>query len=247
MVRTLRDGCLSEGRESSQRLMRLAVSHLHVMPFGTNFAAGCRTSATGAQLMLHSDMALLKDIFAGNADDFGTPTCTYDTCSAADTAALVQQLAANNTLFMSQFGDVYTRMALRGYEGCELAVVPSTGFGVTAEDTHGVSAVRNACAERGFAPPGTIVLGGSPPEDSSTPTDADAPVTTPPVAGPPPAGPGATPAEGSPPVGSGVGPVGSGSGPAGSGRRPPNDSAAPSDDSVRARALLFVALTILSL
>lgn len=128
-----------------------------------------RTSATGQQLMLHSDMSLLKNIFEGNDDDVGVPMCSYSECTAASTAGLVNQLAANNTLFMTQFGDVYTRMGSNGYEACDLAVVPSTGFGVQADAEHGVSAVQDACAARGFAPAGTLVL-GSPSGDTASPT-----------------------------------------------------------------------------
>eukprot|EP00892_Ulva_mutabilis_P012127 jgi/Ulvmu1/9287/UM050_0036.1 len=141
------------------------------------------TSATGQQLMLNSDMCLLLDIFnetsGGTSPQVGfgvggveagtaaPPVCTYDTCADSPTAAIVQQYAANNTLFMADFTAVWIKMVTNGYDVCELAVVPAEGSGPDFEELYGIDAITEDCAAEsgssGFNVSGPVtsgVLGG---------------------------------------------------------------------------------------
>ena len=117
--------------------------------------------------MLNSDMSLLKSIFQGVPRDQGTAACTYDTCADAPTAPLVRTYAADNALWIRSFRSVLVRMLTHGEEACELDVYPSAGQGLTAEQEHGVADIRSACAEQGFAPPGTVLVGGAAPPSAA--------------------------------------------------------------------------------
>lgn len=145
----------------------------------------CRTSATGQQLMLNSDMCLLLDIFNETSGGVspqpgvgvggvsaGTPTkplCTYDTCSESPTAGLVREFAANNTLFMAEFTAVWIKMVTKGYDVCDLSVLPAEGEGPDFEQLYGIDVLTRGCAvapgAAGFdyaGPVTTGVLGGAP-------------------------------------------------------------------------------------
>lgn len=125
-------------------------------------AHACRTSATGQQLMLNSDMCLLLDIFnetSGGTSpqpgigvggvSAGTPTkpvCTYDTCGESPTAGLVREFAANNTLFMAEFTAVWIKMVTKGYDVCNLSVLPAEGEGPDFEQLYGIDVLTAGCA-----------------------------------------------------------------------------------------------------
>jgi hypothetical protein len=104
-----------------------------------------RTSTTGQQLMLNSDMMLIKDVFAGSAQTKGEPTCTYDTCPASPTLPIAQEFAADNDLFVKEFTRAYVKMLTKGYDICTLAVVPSKGSGPEVDAVYEIPAVNAAC------------------------------------------------------------------------------------------------------
>lgn len=122
--------------------------------------------------MLNSDMSLLKAIFTGVPRDQGEAACTYDTCPDAATAPLVRSYAADNALWLANFRAVFVRMLTHGEQPCLLDVYPSMGSGLTAEQEHGVTEIRTSCADQGFAPPGTVLVGGGGPAAPSVPPAA---------------------------------------------------------------------------
>ena len=105
----------------------------------------CRTSTTGKQLMLNSDMSLIKDVFAGSGKDSGEPACSYDACPASATLAIVQEYATDNALFVKEFVLAYAKMLTKGHDVCALEVVPSKGSGPDVEQLYGVAAVKQGC------------------------------------------------------------------------------------------------------
>jgi hypothetical protein len=107
--------------------------------------ASYRTSTTGQQLMLNSDMSLIKNIFGGNAATNGQAGCTYDTCPATQSATIVEEYATNNTLFVKDFTRVFTKMLTKGYEICDLTVLPSKGSGPEIEQLYGIPALKSEC------------------------------------------------------------------------------------------------------
>jgi len=104
------------------------------------------TANTG-QLMLNSDVALYKDIFAGSPQEQGQATCTFDTCASTPvTAELVEKYAVDNEAWIRDFGPAFAKMLTKGSDPCALEVVPSNGSGPEAEALHGLPAIQAQCA-----------------------------------------------------------------------------------------------------
>lgn len=70
----------------------------------------CRTSSSGEQLMLNSDMSLIMDPFSGGTETSGEPTCTYATCPTTPTRTIAEEFAADNELFITEFVNVYVKV-----------------------------------------------------------------------------------------------------------------------------------------
>ena len=157
----------------------------------------CRTSVTGQQLMLNSDMCLLLDIFnetsggtspqpgagvGGVAPGTATlPACTYDTCGESPAGPAVRTYATDNTLFMADFTAVWIKMATKGYAVCDLSVVPSKDAGAGGAELYKIDEITAECEPvlpEFFGPvttgvlgdPGPVttgVLGGAPPPEDA--------------------------------------------------------------------------------
>jgi hypothetical protein len=108
--------------------------------------------------MLNSDMSFSKNIFDGAAQEGGNATCSFDQCTEALTGATVRAYAANNSLFVTEFGPVFGRLLVKGYNPCLLAVVPSKGYGAAAEASHRVGKFWATCEAAGFSPPGFLAF-----------------------------------------------------------------------------------------
>ena len=128
--------------------------------------------------MLNSDMCLLLDIFNETSGGKGPepgfslggvspavspqPVCTYGACAESRTADFVRAYATNNTLFMEDFTAVWIKMVTKGYDVCDLAVVPAEGSGPDFEELYGIDAIKQDCE----AAPGAALF------------DVDGPVTS---------------------------------------------------------------------
>lgn len=125
----------------------------------------CRTSDTGQQLMLNSDMALILDPFGGSTDTSGEPSCTYETCPASPTLSIAEEYAADNDLFVKEFVDVFVKMLTKGYDICDLTVVPSNDSGQQVEALYGIPAIKQSCGVSTISPAavGPTTAGDFPP------------------------------------------------------------------------------------
>ena len=58
--------------------------------------------------------------------------------TATPTAPIAQEFADDNDLFINEFMAAYIKMLTKGYDVCDLGVVPSMGEGATVENAYGI-------------------------------------------------------------------------------------------------------------
>lgn len=68
--------------------------------------------AEGVAFMIDADVALYKDI---QIDSDGHSSCEYTACEDAPTAEIVERYAFDNSLWINDFANVYTKMIGHGY------------------------------------------------------------------------------------------------------------------------------------
>ena len=59
---------------------------------------------------------------------------------------------ADNSLFVAEFTAAFVKMLTRGYDVCDLAVVPSKGSGAEVEGVYGIAFIKEGCGVSVLAP-----------------------------------------------------------------------------------------------